>query len=1066
DPLDDRKFGDMEQKLPEHGEGSGRASEPLDISTNQEPHNANTSSADDQATSTGKQGLTDSPDPEVIAALSPPSTSATPSRNLSPSPPPTSSDTGTSSHFKLKGKDFTKLRPVSAVSVTDASVKETSLSTKLDAIAKLRKETSSSNGSSVTSPRHSTSSRNDQEYDSGSRRASHSRISPISTSISSRMDKSQSPTQGSPVSQRRASHQVISPRNRLSSFSAATPSERPPLVGQRRNTNTRESSSMLRQAIGAANMMHNTERDADVFVSDALTSTSSFGQKNDSLAEVSTSVINSTSNITRSGNIPSHHVRKSSIKIGGISTSRRPSLSATHASFAPLAEIVKFTQGDLASAGTAIGSAPSTVPFVPSFTEKDTVPEVSEFSSAVTMPTISSKSTDVGPSTLAATEIDVVPIKSEDKVGYGDGQSELGNMSGDTQDNFRSAYITPDEFTVLGCFDEDADTTPVKLSVDHKLRRAAESSMRSLESSKTGNSSMATFGTGQWPHSRELSETFGIKMRHLGTILSVILLNTALIIVAYLMTHGLKVNLPPEIIAYAGGVTVELVLLVTNACTTFAMDLGACIYFAGLLTHKKGYSMAVCGFMQTPPILRVSFTNQLSLNSSCRKTLHRAAVVWFLVELVKALSPIGATGVLSQTVRAIASPVNCIIFESVKRTDRKFPTVNSTSGGAEFLYGSSLGCMRSEAECPEVKDGSQFVFGPQLDDSVDSGDTILGNGFQAIIRATCECASLDGSDAIENDQLMTPLDIQAAHTALTNSSKVPFILMSSRHELQNPSSTYNSEFPGYYQFNMVLGNVNYCAAQSSSRVIACTVNVTDLADVLVSSAFESDGHAASVILTHTEAVSLLDTQLITPQAGYEAMTAMLPPQTPVYLPSTVPGILNPLLWWTSAELMAVNPSHLDQGAETMVALLLRSGIQRTFRSKGTTCNRQVWRTDQTKVFLNGWGAATVFLSAMFQLFTSLLSLAFATTWLFLNKPILPAMRVVEDPSFFMALLTDSPFTFNLIGTAYAPKHVIWQSLDTVVRVGESVDSLELPVGRVKIERPRLVRPFTNGRMYA
>jgi hypothetical protein len=207
---------------------------------------------------------------------------------------------------------------------------------------------------------------------------------------------------------------------------------------------------------------------------------------------------------------------------------------------------------------------------------------------------------------------------------------------------------------------------------------------------KTHNrSSTVSFGLSKYPNARELSETVGSKTKEVVIIIVVAIFNLLIIILGRAMMDGIQMQLPPSAVQYAGGVVLELVLLISNVLTIYVMDIGATIFIANLLTSKKGYSLAVCGYIQSPPLMRLSFTNQLSLNSPCRKYLQRVAAWWIVVEFMKVLSPIGATGVISVPVRSTSDPIDCILFDSTVYIDRGYPTVESSNGVAgqynEFL---------------------------------------------------------------------------------------------------------------------------------------------------------------------------------------------------------------------------------------------------------------------------------------------------------------------------------------------------------------------------------------------
>ncbi|KAJ3326831.1 hypothetical protein HDU76_012615 [Blyttiomyces sp. JEL0837] len=194
--------------------------------------------------------------------------------------------------------------------------------------------------------------------------------------------------------------------------------------------------------------------------------------------------------------------------------------------------------------------------------------------------------------------------------------------------------------------------------------------------------SSSSIGSSKWPHARELSETIGRKTYQIVGIVLALILNACVLGLGYALSGDLKVNLAPDFVQHAGGVAIELILLASNFATIYAMDLAASIFIGGLLAAKYGYSMAACGFIQTAPILRVSFTNQLSLNSLCRKNLERFSYLWIIAECIKVMTVIAATGVLFGLVRDIAAPVNCIVFDPSKLVDRTYPTVVSSAGVA------------------------------------------------------------------------------------------------------------------------------------------------------------------------------------------------------------------------------------------------------------------------------------------------------------------------------------------------------------------------------------------------
>ncbi|KAJ3098510.1 hypothetical protein HDU97_003966 [Phlyctochytrium planicorne] len=536
----------------------------------------------------------------------------------------------------------------------------------------------------------------------------------------------------------------------------------------------------------------------------------------------------------------------------------------------------------------------------------------------------------------------------------------------------------------------------------------------SNQGSRPGSS--CSIGTSRFPHAKELGESLNFKLKELGLITLVILLNSALLVLAWALKDGVPVFVSPDAVRYAGGVVLEIVLLVTNIFTIMAMDSGGSIYIACLLTNTK-----------------------------------RASIIWIILEAAKLFSPLSATGIALDIVYTDSDPTTCTKFLAADLTDRNYPTVESSMGVGEYIYGTALGCMRSEMDCGGPY--SVFVNGPQLNGAVLSGDTIVGDGVQANIRANCKCYNVTSELPVARG-LLIPGEGNAIFN-FSRDSKFPFLYHGKRQNVSE--SSFTSVF--------VLGGTIACGGFSDAVASVCSVEFSELKDVVVRSTFLTDGTTASIALSKSESIGIADIQDLNPDDMIFAMDAMIPKGTANSLPATIPGMLSPLLYWTSTDLLSINPAYLSPGMETTISILLRAGIQRTFDSTGLQCPRFISRGDMTKVKMKGWGYATLFISAVIQLIFSFLALGLAMHWLWNKHPITPALRALRDPTYFMTLLADSPFCVNLVGTANAPPYVFWQSLDLIVKIGESVDTLSEPIGHIKMERAKLVRSLANGRLY-
>ncbi|KAJ3117728.1 hypothetical protein HDU96_005858 [Phlyctochytrium bullatum] len=573
-----------------------------------------------------------------------------------------------------------------------------------------------------------------------------------------------------------------------------------------------------------------------------------------------------------------------------------------------------------------------------------------------------------------------------------------------------------------------------------------------LNSKTSLPNSSVSLGSTRHPHSRELGDSMSSKIKELIRVAVVAIINGLLIYLAWAMKNGIVVLLPPESVQFGGAVFFEIILLISNLITIHAVDMSSCIYFAQLFTTaRKGYSMVTFGYMHTMPLLRIRFAEQLSLNSKCRKLLHRLSFVWLFLELTKLLSPLCATGVSTAKVFTLAPPAGCVSFQPDDISNHGYPTVESNSGVAEFIFGKALGCMRSQEDCDGGR--SIFVMAPQLLGAVGRGDTIEGQGYQAKIYADCKCYDMEAGLAVQRG-LLTEADVR---TFLEQQKTQPMAMV--YHGSRRLNVTYRQ-----YTDVLVLGNLHACGGTSALRVPVCTVTIGDMESVLARATFDTDGTTASIALVNTQALYTMGTGYYNASSLSFAFDAVLPRSEAVFLPQTVPGMMPTTLYWMSSNLLTIHPALLSPGLETTVAMFLRGGIMKTFSTTGESCPRFVSRTDQVKVKLTHWGYATLYAVGALQLLFTLLALGCAVYYMPWQTPISPAQRALQDPTYFMTLLMDSPFTINLVGIANAPPYVFWQSLDIMVKIGESIDTLGDPVGHVKMERSKAdVRDqYTNG----
>ncbi|KAJ3238598.1 hypothetical protein HDU81_007518 [Chytriomyces hyalinus] len=570
--------------------------------------------------------------------------------------------------------------------------------------------------------------------------------------------------------------------------------------------------------------------------------------------------------------------------------------------------------------------------------------------------------------------------------------------------------------------------------------------------------STISIGMSRWPNAQEVSETVATKLIALKLILFSLVLNALLFAFGYAMSAQLQINLPPQLVHVTCAVVMLICILVTNFLTVHALDLGFAVFATMLLTRKKGFSMAICGYIQTPPIKRLSFAQSLSLNSTCRRPLERVSYVWLILESLKFICLICATGILDSNVRSLANAIGCIQFSGKHSAlrDKTYPTLESAAGVAEFMFGTALGCMRSEGStCSE--DGSEFVFGPQLAGVVGSGDTIVGEGFAMSILSECQCTEL-GVRHVQSG-LLSQKDLDILLLPRVNANAYILRLNSVLNQTASPATV---------ETNIVYANTAACGGVSPRVVPICHTIIKNIRDVLTLNTFQTDGTTASIALVHSQVVGPPIEKLhpITDYAVTWSLNNIWPVTSPHELITNIPGLVNALIYWTTPDLKAVDPTLFPLGIETLHAIILRSGLQRSLSSYGARCVRKIDRTDVTQITFSRPGLAAVYIVAGVQFTISLLALSLASVWLLSASPFGPVLRIVTRPMYFVAVLSDSPFWNVLIGTGNAQKHVLWQQLDVIVRMGEALETVGESIGRIRMERPKLVKPLENGRMYA
>ena len=188
--------------------------------------------------------------------------------------------------------------------------------------------------------------------------------------------------------------------------------------------------------------------------------------------------------------------------------------------------------------------------------------------------------------------------------------------------------------------------------------------------------------TAEHRFAREISETFTTRLREMKWCFLALVVNVLMLVAIRFLAKGVEIGLAIPTVETLQGIVVELLLILSNIFTVMAMDSGYSAFF-GYQLATRGRSMGVIGFSQASSTFKMSYANDLSLNSSVRKILNRLALVWTITELLKLITPIGATSMYADIVRVDQGTVNCIHYGQLGQpVDRKFPTIDVEFGVA------------------------------------------------------------------------------------------------------------------------------------------------------------------------------------------------------------------------------------------------------------------------------------------------------------------------------------------------------------------------------------------------
>ncbi|KAJ3110732.1 hypothetical protein HK100_002923 [Physocladia obscura] len=513
--------------------------------------------------------------------------------------------------------------------------------------------------------------------------------------------------------------------------------------------------------------------------------------------------------------------------------------------------------------------------------------------------------------------------------------------------------------------------------------------------------------------------------------------------------NGVLLSIPSVYLNEFGGITLFVVLLICNMITMWSLDEAASCIF-GYMLSRNGFSFAVTGFMHAPPLRKVLFSQSLALTSQYRKIFFRISFLWILVEGLKILTPISAVALEASKWAIYNDYIDCIYFSQERKpVDRKWPNLNAESGVGEYVFGSSLGIMRSENSV----NLTTAMHPPALISALNDGDTIKGPGFSVDISTTCKCSS-DVSAAA----------FVGAGVVFSQAQEVlqQYISLQKRTGLTFGVTLNNESVQITNVFTTRFGLCGGSGPKSSPLV--CSTIMDNHLSMILEIAFMTDGTTASIAPNVVNPIS------ITGQASLDwlafAMNAILNGPVSSYLTNpTVPGSLSPLLWWTSPNLIAVDRGIVEAGVETMYAILFKAAIQRTYISNAMSCPRKnTLNSFQSLLMIMPSGYFACNFILVVQIVISIAAILCFGFWFSSPSPISPAVRALQEPIYLIALLaTSTNIGTGLNDYCNAETYAIWQKLDTKCKIGESITTIDLDTGKIVLEKPSLHNPETKNK---
>lgn len=285
------------------------------------------------------------------------------------------------------------------------------------------------------------------------------------------------------------------------------------------------------------------------------------------------------------------------------------------------------------------------------------------------------------------------------------------------------------EFPRVPLKDESDGSKPLS-----SLSQAGKNSHHSL------GSSLGSDGRGREMVEGRIQKLLEVKGLVVSTVANILL---AILFTRLYSEEGLETF---SLLRSSGGVLIQISVNICHLLTGAGIGEASSLVFGTLMSQSEGFSLTICGYSHASILRKLRFTSFLSYRSKAKPILNIITRIWIFHYLLLIMTVFSSTNVTYKNKRIDNGELSCVIYqETGYAKDRGHPNLFVTMGNGEYVFGTSLGHMRSQ----EPVEVTTHVMPPQLIDMFVDGTTIVGPGYLTDIYTECSCAlSLDAEELL------------------------------------------------------------------------------------------------------------------------------------------------------------------------------------------------------------------------------------------------------------------------------------------------------------------------------